>query len=56
VVSQSVVLRQMIEAGEVGLIGATYSVDSGEVVFHDDTYMCGSVKHFFGGAARSITE
>ena len=50
VVSQSAVLRQMIEAGEVGLVGATYSVESGAVEFHADTYMCGSVKHFYLGS------
>ncbi|PRQ06728.1 carbonic anhydrase family protein [Enhygromyxa salina] len=47
VIENSVVLRSMIEAGEVGLIGARYSVEDGSVEFFDDTYMCGEVKHVF---------
>jgi carbonic anhydrase len=47
VIEQSLVLRELIEKGEVGLIGGTYSVDSGEVDFYEDTYMCGEIKHFY---------
>jgi carbonic anhydrase len=47
IVERSVVLRQMIESGEIGLIGASYSVESGEVRFFDDTYMSGAIKHFY---------
>lgn len=47
IIERSVVLRSMVEAREIGLIGASYSVESGEVTFFDDTYMCGSLKHFF---------
>jgi carbonic anhydrase len=46
VVENSSVLRAMIEAGEIGLIGAMYSVEDGTVAFFEDTYMCGSIKHF----------
>lgn len=46
VVEQSVVLREMIEKGEIGLIGAMYDVSSGVVSFMDDTWMCGSIRHF----------
>lgn len=44
IVERSVVLRALIEAGEIGLIGARYSVEDGSVQFFEDTYMCGSVK------------
>lgn len=47
VIERSVVIRQMVEAGEIGLVGAIYSVDSGLVEFFEDTYMCGEVKHFY---------
>ncbi len=47
IVERSVVIRQMIEAGEVGLIGGMYSLESGGVDFLEDTYMCGEVKHFY---------
>lgn len=47
VIEQSVVVRQLIESGEVGLIGGMYSLESGEVIFLDDTYMCGEIRHFY---------
>ena len=46
VIERSVVLRQLIERGELGLVGATYSVESGDVTFFESTYMCGEIKHF----------
>jgi carbonic anhydrase len=47
VIERSMVLRDMIEKAEIGLIGALYDVGSGAVQFYDDTYMCGSVRHFY---------
>lgn len=47
VIERSLVLRQMIEEGTLALVGATYSVESGEVEFFEDTYMCGEIKHFY---------
>lgn len=47
VIERSMVLRDMIEKGEIGLIGAMYDVASGVVQFFDETYMCGSVRHFY---------
>ncbi len=49
------VLRELIEQAQVGLIGAMYDVASGAVHFMDDTWMCGEVRHFFldaNGLAR----
>jgi carbonic anhydrase len=47
VIERSMVLREMIEQGTIGLIGAMYDVSSGAVSFLDDTWMCGEVRHFF---------
>ena len=44
IVERSVVLRQMIEERAIGLVGALYDVDSGEVRFLRDTWMLGAVK------------
>jgi carbonic anhydrase len=47
VVERSIVLREMIERGEVGLIGAVYDVETGAVEFLEDTFMLGEVRHFY---------
>ena len=47
VIERSMVLREMIEKGEIGLVGAMYDISSGSVYFMMDTWMCGSVRHFF---------
>ena len=55
IVERSMVLREMIEAGRVGLIGAVYDVETGAVEFLEDTFMLGEVKHFYldvAGARR----
>ena len=51
VIERSMVLREMIEQGEIGLIGAMYDVGTGAVQFFDDTWMCGQVRHFYLDAA-----
>ncbi len=40
-------LRELIERGQVGLIGAVYDVETGAVEFLEDTFMLGEVKHFY---------
>ncbi len=47
VIERSMVLREMIEKREIGLVGAIYDVATGAVQFFDDTWMCGEVRHFF---------
>lgn len=37
VLSKSAVLRQLVEAGKIGIIGAMYDVTSGKVEFYDHT-------------------
>ncbi len=47
IIERSVVIRRLIEAREVGLIGAHYDLDTGGVRFFDQTFMCGEIKHFY---------
>lgn len=47
VIERSTIIREMVEQGQVGLIGAVYDVDTGAVEFLEDTFMLGSVKHFY---------
>lgn len=39
IINRSYILEQMIERGEIAIIGAKHFLDSGEVVFFDDTWM-----------------
>lgn len=52
IVERSVVLREMIEKGEVALVGAMYDVETGAVEFFDDTLMHGEIKHFYLDVSR----
>ena len=47
IIKQSIVLREMIEKKEIGLIGAIYDIDTGLVEFLDETLMYGEIKHFY---------
>jgi carbonic anhydrase len=47
VVERSIVIRSLVEKSEVGLVGAYYDVETGDVRFYDATYMCGEIKHFY---------
>lgn len=47
IIEQSVVLREMIEKGQTGLVGAMYDVETGTVEFLEETLMIGEVKHFY---------
>ena len=55
IIEQSVVLREMIEKGEIGLIGAIYDVENGVVDFLEDTLMSGEIKHFFLDIKKETT-
>lgn len=44
IVERSSVIRELLEAGTVGLIGAKHDLESGEVTFYDDTFLCGDVR------------
>jgi len=47
IIQQSVILREMIEKKQIGLIGAMYDVETGHVEFLEETFMLGEIKHFF---------
>ncbi len=47
IIERSVVIRELLESSSVGLVGGFYDLDTGEVKFFDDTYMCGEVRHFY---------
>lgn len=56
VIEQSVVLREMIETGQIALIGALYDVETGIVEFLEETLMNGEIKHFFLDVKKETTE
>ena len=47
IIERSVILREMIENGEIGLIGALYDVETGKAEFLEETLMLGKIKHFY---------
>lgn len=47
VIERSIILREMIENKEIGLIGAVYDIDTGLVDFLEETFMFGEIKHFY---------
>jgi carbonic anhydrase len=47
IIERSIILREMIENKEVGLVGALYNVETGEADFLEETFMFGEIKHFY---------
>lgn len=47
IIKQSVVLREMVENGQIAMIGALYNIETGLVEFLDETFMFGEIKHFY---------
>lgn len=47
IIERSVILREMIENGEIGLIGGLYNIETGIVEFLEETLMLGKIKHFY---------
>lgn len=47
IIEQSIILREMIEKNEIGLIGAIYDVETGKVEFLEETFMFGEIRHFY---------
>lgn len=56
IVEQSVILREMIEKEEIGLIGAIYDVETGMVEFLEETFMLGEIRHFYLDVNRENTQ
>ncbi|RPE13621.1 carbonic anhydrase [Chitinophaga lutea] len=51
ILEQSVILAEMIEKGEVGIIGAMYDVETGTVTFHEHTKRIGQSLEAVGVSA-----
>lgn len=46
IIEESAILREMIKAKKIGLIGAIYDLDTGRVEFLKDTFIFGEIRHF----------
>lgn len=44
IVERSGIIRELLKEGAIALIGAKHDLESGEVTFYDDTYLCGEVR------------
>ncbi len=51
ILEQSIILAEMIEKGEVGIIGAMYDVETGTVTFHEHTRRIGQSLEAMGVSA-----
>lgn len=47
IIESSVILRKMVEKNQIGLIGAIYNIETGQVEFLEETLMLGKIKHFY---------
>lgn len=47
IIERSVVLREMIEKEQIALIGAIYDIETGLVEFLEETFMLGTIRHFY---------
>lgn len=56
IIEQSVVLREMIEKEQIGLVGAMYDVETGTVEFLEETLMIGEIKHFYLDIGRETAD
>jgi carbonic anhydrase len=42
IMERSTILKEMIDKGEIGIVGGTHDITSGEVIFYPDTMILGS--------------
>jgi carbonic anhydrase len=42
IMERSTILKEMIDKGEIGIVGGTHDITSGEVIFYPDTMLLGS--------------
>lgn len=42
IIERSSILKDMIQSGEIGIVGGSYDISNGEVSFYDDTLICNS--------------
>lgn len=56
IIERSMILREMIENKDIGLIGAVYDIETGLVEFLEETFMCGEVKHSLMDESKDIDQ
>ena len=44
IMERSTILKEMIEAGQIGIVGGTHDITTGEVTFYDDTLIINNPK------------
>ena len=44
IMERSTILKEMIEAGQIGIVGGTHDITTGEVIFYDDTLIINKPK------------
>ena len=44
IMERSTILKEMIEAGQIGIVGGTHDITTGEVIFYDDTLIINNPK------------
>ena len=44
IMERSPILKEMIEAGQIGIVGGTHDIATGEVIFYDDTLIVNNLK------------
>jgi carbonic anhydrase len=54
IVERSPILRELIQSGALAVIGGIYELDSGEVRFLEETWMCGEIRHFYQGVGAPL--
>lgn len=47
IIEQSVILRDMVQKGEIGIIGGLYNIENGQVEFFEDTWLNGEIRNVF---------
>lgn len=52
ILEQSVILRDMIQKSEIGIIGGLYDVNDGHVDFYEDTWVHGEIRNVFDRFVR----
>lgn len=56
IIEQSVILRDMVQKGEIGVIGGMYNIENGQVRFFEDTWLSEEVHNVFEQYIRKTKE
>jgi carbonic anhydrase len=44
IMERSTILKEMVEAGQIGIVGGTHDITTGEVTFYQDTLIINNLK------------